>query len=62
MEAQGDEVIVEEAPVAQATVTDFAESAASAEAAEIVAAATAVETPIVAAEAPVAEATETPAE
>jgi len=62
VEAQGDEVIVEEAPVAQATVTDFAESAASAEAAEIVAAATAVETPIVAAEAPVAEATETPAE
>jgi len=62
VEAHGEEVVAEVAPVAEVAVTDFADSAASAEAAEIVAAATAVETPIVAAEAPVAEATETPAE
>lgn len=62
VEAQGEEVIAEVAPVAEVAVTDFADSAASAEATEIVAAATAVETPIVEAEAPVAEATETPAE
>ena len=62
VEAQGEEVVAEVAPVAEVAVTDFADSAASAEATEIVAAATAVETPIVEAEAPVAEATETPAE
>ena len=62
VEAQGEEVIAEVAPTAEVAATDFADSAASAEATEIVAAATAVETPIVEAEAPVAEATETPAE
>ena len=62
VEAQGEEVIAEVAPAAEVAVKDFADSAASAEATEIVAAATAVETPIVEAEAPVAEATETPAE
>ena len=62
VEAQGEEVIAEVAPAAEVAVKDFADSAASAEATEIVAAATAVETPIVEAEAPVAEAPETPAE